>query len=87
MLAIATTSLLPSRRRRAHKSCKLAKASLPGEGHDEGECNLAVILPISGRMSWSNIAGIRCTGEAHGSFRASGARQASLCTWNWRPAS
>ena len=49
--------------------------------------NLAVILPISGRMSWSNIAGIRCTGEAHGSFRASGARQASLCTWNWRPAS
>ena len=46
------------------------------------ESNLAVILPMSGRMSWFNIAGIRCTGETHASFRASGARQASLCTWS-----
>ena len=41
MLAIATTSLLPSRRRRANKRCKLAKASLPGEGQDEGKCRVA----------------------------------------------
>ncbi len=40
MLAIETTSLLPSRRRRANKRCKLAKASLAGEGQDEGECRV-----------------------------------------------
>lgn len=29
------------------------------------QSNLAVILPMSDRMSWFNIAGIRCTGETH----------------------
>jgi hypothetical protein len=46
------------------------------------EGNLAVILPISGRMLWSNIAGIRCTDRGCVMFRASGVRRASWCTWN-----
>ena len=31
-------------------------------------CNLGVILPISGRLSLSTIAGIRCMGEVRGVF-------------------
>ena len=46
------------------------------------ERNLAVILPISGRMLWSNIAGIRCTDRGCVVFRASGAHRVSWCTWN-----
>jgi hypothetical protein len=48
--------------------------------------NLAAILPISGRMSSSIIAGIRCTGEARVVFRVNGAHQARSCTWSCRPA-
>ena len=48
--------------------------------------NLAVILPISGRMSSSIIAGIHCTGGACVVFRASGAHQVMSCTWSCRPA-
>ena len=44
--------------------------------------NLAVILPISGRMSSSTIAGIRCTGGACVVFRPSGAHRLSWCMWN-----
>src|ERR1700736_2726283 len=47
-----------------------------------GECNLAVILPISGRTLWSNIAGIRCTDRGCVVFRASGAQRVSWCTWS-----
>jgi transposase-like protein len=43
------------------------------------ENNLAVILPISGRMSLSTIAGILCAGKVLGAFRPSGARRASSC--------
>jgi hypothetical protein len=50
------------------------------------ENNLAVILPISGRMSSSIIAGIHCTGEARVVFKVSGAHQARSCTWSCRPA-
>jgi hypothetical protein len=39
--------------------------------------NLAVILPISGRMSSSIIAGIRCAGEARVAFRSSSVQWAS----------
>jgi hypothetical protein len=46
------------------------------------KCNLAVILPISGRMSSSTIAGIHCTGGACVAFRASGAHRANSCTWS-----
>src|SRR5215469_6172268 len=42
--------------------------------------NLAVILPISGRMSSSAIAGILCTVRAPAAFRASGAHRVSLYT-------
>jgi len=44
--------------------------------------NLAVILPISGRTLWSNIAGIRCTDRGCVVFRASGAHRVSWCTWS-----
>src|ERR1700740_656803 len=44
------------------------------------ERNLAVILPISGRTLWSNIAGIRCTDRGCVVFRASGAHRVS---WWW----
>ena len=44
------------------------------------ERNLAVILPISGRMSSSTIVGIRCAGKARVAFRSSGAQPASSCT-------
>jgi hypothetical protein len=42
--------------------------------------NLAVILPISGRISPSTIAGIPCVGEARAAFRSSGVRRASSYT-------
>jgi hypothetical protein len=48
--------------------------------------NLAVILPISGKMSSSIIAGIHCTDGACVVFRASGAHQVMSCTWSCRPA-
>jgi hypothetical protein len=44
------------------------------------ERNLAVILPISGRMSSSIIAGIHYTGGACVVFRASGAHRVMSCT-------
>jgi hypothetical protein len=44
------------------------------------ERNLAVILPISGRMSPSTIAGIPCVGEVRDAFRSSGARRVSSYT-------
>jgi hypothetical protein len=50
------------------------------------KCNLAAILPISGRMSSSIIAGIHCTGEARVVFRVSGAHQGMSCMWSCRPA-
>jgi hypothetical protein len=50
------------------------------------ERNLAVILPISGRMSSSIIAGILCTVGACVVFRASGAHQVMSYTWSCRPA-
>jgi hypothetical protein len=46
------------------------------------ERNLAVILPMSGRMLWSDIAGIRCTDRGCVVFRASGAHRVSWCTSN-----
>ena len=49
------------------------------------EDNLAVILPMSGRMSWSIIAGIRCTGGACVIFGANAAHQAISCTLSYRP--
>ena len=68
---------------RVDGGCALTSAIGAAEGPvASANRNLAVILPMSGRMSWFNIAGIRCTGETHASFRASGARQASLCTWS-----
>ena len=51
------------------------------------ERNLADILPISGRMSSSTIAGIRFMGKARVAFRSSGALRVSSCTWSWRRAS
>ena len=47
--------------------------------------NLAVILPISGKMSSFIIAGIHCTGGACVVFRVSGAHQVMSCTWSCRP--
>jgi hypothetical protein len=44
------------------------------------EHNLAVILPIPGRMLWSNIAGIRCTDRGCVVFRANGVRRVSWYT-------
>jgi hypothetical protein len=44
------------------------------------ERNLALILPISGRMSSFTIAGIRCTGKVRVAFRSSDARAVSSCT-------
>jgi hypothetical protein len=44
--------------------------------------NLAVILPISGRMSSSTIVGIRFTDGARGASRASGARRVSWRMWS-----
>ena len=51
------------------------------------EHNRAVILPISGRMLLSTIAGIRCTGKARVAFRLNGAQRASSCTSSWDRAS
>jgi hypothetical protein len=48
--------------------------------------NLAAILPISGRMSSSIIAGTHCTAGACVVFRASDAHQVMSCTWSYRPA-
>jgi hypothetical protein len=48
--------------------------------------NLAVILPVSGKMSSSTIAGIRFMGGVCVAFRANGARAVSLCTSSWPPA-
>ena len=48
------------------------------------ECNLAVILPISGKMSSSIIAGIHCMGGACVIFRANDAHQVMSSTWNCR---
>src|SRR5215510_2280543 len=42
------------------------------------ERNLAVILPISGRMLWSNIGVIHCTGRR---FVASGASAGHRVSW------
>ena len=43
------------------------------------------VLPISGKMSSSIIAGIHCTGGACVVFRASGAHHVMSCTWSCRP--
>ncbi len=55
--------------------------TVPGDNH------LAVILPISGGMSLSTIAGILCTDEPRVAFRLSGARPAIWCTSSTRRAS
>jgi hypothetical protein len=46
------------------------------------ERNLTVILPMSGRMLWSDIAGIHFTDRGCVVFRASGAHRVSWCTSN-----
>src|SRR5262249_43049426 len=53
-----------------------------GRGQEEcvAVCNLAVILPMSGRKLLSTIVGIRCTDKAPVTFRSSGAQRASSCT-------
>jgi hypothetical protein len=48
--------------------------------------NLAVILPISGRMLWSNIGGIHCTGRGFVVFGASAGHRVSWCTLSSHPA-
>jgi hypothetical protein len=63
----------------------------PGVGTRKGpvfssDGNLAAILPISGRMSSSIIAGIHFTDGACVVFRASGAHQVMSCMWSCRPA-
>jgi hypothetical protein len=68
---------------RSKTSPVLCTPIVPGEERVLAiECNLAVILPISGRTLWSNIAGIRCTARGCVVFRASGAHRVSWCTWN-----
>jgi hypothetical protein len=70
-----------------HGCCTLSAAIGPAEEpRFSSQGNLAAILPISGRMSSSIIAGIRCTGEARVVFRVNGAHQARSCTWSCRPA-
>ena len=70
-----------------HGGCTLSAAIGPAEEpRFSSQGNLAAILPISGRMSSSIIAGIHCTGEARVVFRVSGAHQAKSCTWSFRPA-
>src|SRR6516164_8913934 len=46
----------------------------------------AVILPMSGRMLWSDIAGIRCTDSGCVGFRASVAHRVSWYTSSLRRA-
>jgi hypothetical protein len=48
--------------------------------------NLAVILPMSGRMLWSIIVGIRCMGGACVVFGPSGGHRVISYTWSCRPA-
>ena len=50
------------------------------------EHNAAVILPMSGRMLWSDIAGIRCTDSGCVGFRASVAHRVSWYTSSLRRA-
>jgi transposase-like protein len=50
------------------------------------ENNLAVILPMSGRMSWSIIVGTRCMGRACGVFGPSGGHRVISYKWSCRPA-
>ena len=70
-----------------HRRSALPAAIGPAEEpRFSSQSNLAAILPISGRMSSSIIAGIHCTGEALVVFRVSGAHQAMSCTWSCRPA-
>jgi hypothetical protein len=70
-----------------HGGCTLSAAIGPTEEpRFSSQGNLAVIVPISGRMSSSIIAGIRCTGEARVVFKVNGAHQARSCTWSCRPA-
>src|SRR5215831_11820505 len=47
-----------------------------------GQRNLAAILPMSGKMWWSDIAGIRCTDRGCVVFRASSAHRVSWCMWS-----
>jgi len=69
-----------------HGGCTLSAAIGPAEEpRFSSQSNLAVIVPISGRMSSSIIAGIHCTGEVRVAFRVSGAHQAMSCTWSYRP--
>jgi hypothetical protein len=50
------------------------------------EYHLAVILPVSGKMSSSTIAGIRFMGGVCVASKANGALPVSLCTSSWPPA-
>jgi hypothetical protein len=49
--------------------------------------NLALILPIAGRMSSSIIAGIRCTGVVRVAFFMNAVHRLRSCMWSSLPAS
>jgi hypothetical protein len=73
---------------RVHHGGALAAAIGAGEQPRlAAERNLEVILPMSGRISSSTIAGIHYAGEARAAFSLSGARRAISCTSSKRRAS
>jgi hypothetical protein len=51
------------------------------------ESHLGVILPMSGRISSSTIAGIRCIADACVAFWSSDARPSKSLRLSWRPVS
>ena len=68
---------------RQHDRCALTAAIGAGEQPRlSAESNLAAILPMSGRMLWSDIAGIRCTDRGCVVFRASSAHRVSWYMWS-----
>jgi hypothetical protein len=73
--------------RRHHRPVRGSAVRACEESIFPGEGNLLVILPISGRKSWSIIAGIPSTGIAFASAAASSVSPGGSCRSKRSPAS
>src|SRR3954468_6903753 len=78
---------LGGRHQACHDRPVARPAVTPGEqGILAPQGHHGVILPMSGRRSWSTTAGIRCTGGASGGTTARIVSPVASCTSRWRPA-
>src|SRR3954469_10937359 len=73
--------------RRNHRPVRGSAVRAREESIFPGQSNLLVILPISGRTSWSIIAGIPSTGVAFASAAASSVAPGGSCRSKRSPAS